>query len=83
MDWIKVPQVGCVVSSTHPRTCLNPDPTFEVSEIKYERGSFYVRGERTCWFHINMICPAEHSSCYLNENTLKQRSEKIKEFLYD
>ena len=57
-DWIAIPKIGAKVASSHPITLLNPDPTFFVEDIKYERGSFWIRGEKTCWFHIKMISEA-------------------------
>ena len=55
--WINVPMPGTVVKSSHPITCLNPHETFEVVDVIFDGGAIYVRGDKTCWFHINMISP--------------------------
>jgi hypothetical protein len=56
--WRLVPQIGAWVSSSHPITCLNPDPAFQIAEVEHDIDKIYVRGEQTCWFHIDMISPA-------------------------
>lgn len=53
--WTLFPRSGTIVKADHPITPLNPTPTFAVFDIKYERGSIFVRGEKTMWFHLNMI----------------------------
>lgn len=62
--WISVPTIGTRVRASHPITCINPDETFEVFAIKTQYGllpdqsygsTFFIRGEKTCWFNIMMI----------------------------
>lgn len=47
--------IGLEVRADHPITCLNPEPTFKISEVKIENDKLYVRGEQTMWFHGGMI----------------------------
>ncbi len=58
-NWQKIPNTGDWVKSSHPRTCLNPDEFFQVCERKIEGDKVYIRGENTCWFHIDMISAKE------------------------
>ena len=47
--------IGCTAQSNHPTTCLNPEETFVIKEVKYEKDNLWVRGEGTCWFGSSMI----------------------------
>lgn len=63
-DWVTVDVVSAVrnsligklASANHPLTCLNPEETFEIVDVKIENsehhnfGKISVRGEETCWF---------------------------------
>lgn len=60
--WKEIPLPGAMVSSSHPRTCLNPDEYFAVIGVRIEGDRVYARGEHTCWFNIDMLTPAPDSS---------------------
>lgn len=68
-DHIKVPCIGSMVKADHPVTCLNPTEWFAVYEIKYEpvHNKFWVRGENTMWFNLNMITLRENSHSNLSK----------------
>ncbi len=53
--WSAFPRVGTRVKADHPITPGNPEETFIVEYVKYDRGSIWIRGENTFWFHVNMI----------------------------
>ena len=58
--WAVVPRIGAQVRARHPRTVLNPETTFEVTQVRAEPdGHFAVRGERTCWFGLSIIEPVD------------------------
>lgn len=46
---------GMIVKADHPITCMNPEETFEVKEAKIENGGLYLKGEKTMWFHTNLL----------------------------
>lgn len=58
-DWEMVPMLGATVKADHPITCLNPDETFVVTAIHWDRGQFFARGEQTMWFSTRMLSPAQ------------------------
>lgn len=47
--------IGCQAQANHPQTCLNPDKTFKIKEVKIEDDNIWFRGEHTCWFGSGMI----------------------------
>lgn len=53
--WVMVPFIGTLVKANHPITVLNPTKIFEVEEIKVEGFGMYARGDKTCWFNVNML----------------------------
>lgn len=46
---------GIVVKADHPVTSLNPDETFPIHECKIDNGKLYCRGEKTMWFHVDLL----------------------------
>jgi hypothetical protein len=42
--------VGREAKADHPITCLNPEATFIIKQVRLEDGGIAVRGERTMWF---------------------------------
>lgn len=61
--------------AAHPQTSLNPDVYFQIAEMKVEGCRLMVRGEKTCWFSINMIdfpsadCVAEWQALNKEKNS--------------
>jgi hypothetical protein len=43
----------------HPVTVLNPEKVFEVHEVDFRNGRFYVRGENTMWFGVGLVKPVD------------------------
>lgn len=56
--WTQVPNVGTYVEADHPITTINPRKAFMVEHIEYRYGSWYVRGDETCWFNVKNVKPA-------------------------
>lgn len=54
-------EVGTRVKVDHPITCLNPDEYFIVLELRYDPTlkKVSIRGEKTCWFNVNMVVDIE------------------------
>jgi len=47
--------IGKTAKADHPITCLNPNETFTIIEVRTEADHISVRGENTCWFGQNLV----------------------------
>lgn len=45
--------IGKIAKANHPITCLNPEKTFTVHDVKYDNDTIWIRGRNTCWFGSN------------------------------
>ncbi len=64
--WIAIPTKGSWAESSHPRTILNPDLYFVVTDVKQERDKYYARGLSTAWFNTSMLTPVDFSDVGLH-----------------